>query len=184
MNPEIKIAEPQLSGTALPVETPDLLAREEEVSGRAFRGGDISGLACEHLAVTGCSFTGCRLSGVVWRHAHLADVVFRNCDLSVADLTGAGLFRVRFIDCRLSGASLSEASLQHVAAERCRAEYAGFAQRSAFGSHFEIHTSVRVKTMRFYKVYCTFSCRQPCFVLFYIIICIGTDKSKSSLEPH
>ena len=57
MNPEIKIAEPQLSGTALPVETPDLLAREEEVSGRAFRGGDISGLACEHLAVTGCSFT-------------------------------------------------------------------------------------------------------------------------------
>lgn len=128
MNPEIKIAEPQLSGAALPVETPDLLAREEEVSGRAFRGGDISGLACDHLAVTSCSFTGCRLSGVVWRHAHLADVVFRNCDLSVADLTGAGLFRVRFIDCRLSGASLSEASLQHVAAERCHAEYAGFAQ--------------------------------------------------------
>lgn len=128
MNPEIKIAEPQLSGAALPVGTPDLLARGEEVSGRAFRGGDISGLACDHLAVTGCSFTGCRLSGVVWRYAHLADVVFRNCDLSVADLTGAGFFRVRFIDCRLSGASFSEASLQHVAAERCRAEYAGFAQ--------------------------------------------------------
>ena len=46
MNPEIKIAEPQLSGAALPEEMPDLLAREEEVSGRAFRGGDISGLAC------------------------------------------------------------------------------------------------------------------------------------------
>ena len=81
MNPEIKIAEPQLSGAALPVETPDLLAREEEVSGRAFRGGDISGLACDHLAVTGCSFTGCRLAGAEFFGTRLRGISLADSDI-------------------------------------------------------------------------------------------------------
>ena len=44
--------------------------------------------------------------------------------------------------------------------------------------------SVSVKAMFFYKVNGTFGGCQPCFVLFYIVISIGADKSKSSLEPH
>lgn len=107
----------------LPAASAVALLAEEEIVGRAFRGGAFAELRRDLLFVQEALFSGCLFAGSRLRRAHFTDVVFRNCDLSNADWSGCSFQRVEWVDCKLLGADLSSGTWHDVRLVRPAAPY-------------------------------------------------------------